>query len=287
MACWVEGVQPGEGAVAVGLVLAVAQAAGVVELVLPVVGIGVVGNLVVVGAELGDVAELVGGVAVVDERGEAAVAVFGVVDRRGDGGLESVVAAVAVEAGVLGEFFGVVAEAELVVGLVEVAGGEDELGLAVAFEAGAGDDVEDAVGAVADVGGVAAALDLEGIDILGVDLRADVGSDVGVGDFDAVDKPAEFVAAAHVQHVVGHVGAGDVVGDHGEGVGAVGAGGVGDVDAVDECGGGDAVDVGGVLRAEDGDGLVDGRDAELKVEDERGVGGEGDGLPEGVEAGSR
>ena len=252
--------------------LAVAQAAGVVELVLPVVGVGVVGDLVVVGAELGDVAKLVGGVVVVDERGEAAVAVLGVVDGCGDGRLKSVVAAVAVEAGVPGEFFGVVAEAELVVGLVEVAGGEDELGLAVALEAGAGDDVEDAVGAVADVGGVAAALDFEGVDVLGVDLRADVAGDVGVGDFDAVDEPAEFVAAAHVQHVVGHVGAGDVVGDHGHGVGAVGAGGVGDVDAVDERGGSDGVDVGVVLRADDGDGLADCRDPELKVEDGRGVG---------------
>ena len=136
---------------------------------------------------------------------------------RGDGRGEAVVAAVAVEAGVPGEFLGVVAEVELVVGLEEVAGGEDELGLAVALEAGAGDDVEDAVGAVADVGGVAAALDFEVVDVLGVDLRAEVGGDVGVGDLDAVDEPGDLVAAAHVQHVVGHVGAGDVVGDHGHG----------------------------------------------------------------------
>ena len=37
----------------------------------------------------------------------------------------------------------------LVVGLEEGAGGEDELGLAVQLKAGTGDDVEDAVGAVA------------------------------------------------------------------------------------------------------------------------------------------
>ena len=52
-----------------------------------------------------------------------------------------------------------VAEVELVVGLEEVAGGDDEFGLAVALEAGAGHDIEDAIGAVADIGGVAAALD--------------------------------------------------------------------------------------------------------------------------------
>ena len=166
--------QPGEGDDGVGLVLAVAQAAGVELLVPEAVGVGVVGDLEVVVAELGDEAELVFGGAVVDEGGEAAVAVGGVVEDLGDGWGEAVVAAVAVEAGVVGEFFGVVAEAELVVGLEEVAGGEDEFGLAVALEAGAGDDVEDAVGAVADVGGVAAALDFDVVDVFGVDLRAEV-----------------------------------------------------------------------------------------------------------------
>ena len=144
-----------------------------------------------------------------------------------DGRREAVVAAVAVEAGVVGELFGVVAEVELVVGLEEVAGGQDEFGLAVALEAGAGDDVEDAVGAVADISGVAAALDFDVVDVLGVDLRAEVAGDVGVGDLDAVDEPADLVAAAHVEHVVGHVGAGDVVGDHRHAVGAVCAGSVG------------------------------------------------------------
>ena len=42
--------EPGEGGVAVGFVLAVAETAGVVERVFPAVGIGVVGDLVVVGA---------------------------------------------------------------------------------------------------------------------------------------------------------------------------------------------------------------------------------------------
>ena len=183
-----------------------------------------------------------------------------------DGRGETVVAAVAVEAGVVGELLGVVAEVELVVGLEEVAGGEDELGLAVALEAGAGDDVEDAVGAVADVGGVAAALDFEVVDVLGVDLRAEVAGDVGVGDLDAVDEPADLVAAAHVEHVVGHVGAGDVVGDHGQAVGAVGAGGLGDVVAVDEGGGSDGVDVGAGGVAGDGDGLADAAELELEGE---------------------
>ena len=45
-----------------------------------------------------------------------------------------------------------------------------------------------------------------------------------LGNGDAVDEPAGLMAAAHVQHVVGHVGAGDVVGDHLHADGSVGAG---------------------------------------------------------------
>ena len=109
--------------------------------------------------------------------------------------------------------------------------------------------------------------------------------DVGVGDLDAVDEPADLVAAAHVEHVVGHVGAGDVVGDHGHAVGAVGAGGFGDVFAADEGGGGDGVDVGGGDVGGDGGGLLDGAELEFDVEDGRGIGGEGEGLFRGGEAG--
>ena len=204
----VEGVEPGEGDDGVGLVLAVAKTAGVELLVAEAVRVGVVGDLEVVVAKLGDEAELIFGAAVVDEGGEAAVAVGGIVEDHADGRGEAVVAAVAVEAGVVGEVLGVVAEVELVVGLEEVAGGDDELGLAVALEAGAGDDVEDAVGAVADVGGVAAALDLDVVDVFGADLGGEVAGDVGVGDFDAVEEPADLVAAAHVEHVVGDVAPG-------------------------------------------------------------------------------
>ena len=191
---------------------------------------------------------------------------------------EAVVAAVAVEAGVVGELFGVIAEVELVVGLEEVAGGEDEFGLAVALETSARHDVEDAVGAVADIGGVAAALDLDVVDVFGADLSGEVAGDVGVGDFYAVEEPADLVAAAHVEHVVGDVGAGGEVGDHGEGVGAVGAGGEGDGLAVDQRGRGDGVDVGGVGRVFDRNGLLHGAELQLKVEDWCGVGGKGEAL---------
>jgi hypothetical protein len=153
-------VEPGEGDDAVGFALAVAEAAGVELLVAGAIGVGVVGDLEVVVAKLSDEAELIFGCAVVDEGGEAAVAVGGVVEDFGYGWGEAVVAAVAVEAGVPGEFFRVVAEVELVVGLEVVAGGDDELGLAVRSKPVRGTTL-DAVGSVADVGGVAAALDFD------------------------------------------------------------------------------------------------------------------------------
>ena len=56
----------------------------------------------------------------------------------GNGRLQAEIAAVAVDAGVVGEAFGVAAKAEGVIGLVEVAGAEDEFGFVVALEAGAG-----------------------------------------------------------------------------------------------------------------------------------------------------
>ena len=115
---------------------------------------------------------------------------------------------------------------DLVVGLVVAAVAEDQLAFAVAFETGARDGVEDAVGAVAVFGVVAAALHFHVVEVLGIDLRAHIAGDVGVGHRHAVDQPAVLVAAADVQHVVNHVGAGHVVGDEGQAVGAVGPGSV-------------------------------------------------------------
>ena len=186
-------------------------------------------------------AELIFGGLVANEGDEAALGVGGVVIDGGDGRGQAVVGAGAGEACVPGGCCGVVAERELGFAGAEIAAGEQQLAVAVALEAVAGKHVEDAIGAVAHVGGVAAALGFERVDVLGIDLRADVGGDLGVGDGDAVDEPTGLVAAAHVQHVVGHVGAGNVVGDHLHADGAAGAGGLVDVGAGDERGGGDGV----------------------------------------------
>ena len=150
-----------------------------------------------------------------------------------------------------------VAEGELGLGGVKRASGEFEIGLAVALKSVAGQDVEDAVGAVANVGGVRAALDLKLVDVLGVNLRADVGGDFGVGDGDAVNEPTGLMSAANVEHVVGHVSAGDVVGDHLHAEGAGCAGSADDLLAGDEGGGSDGagVDV-RIDGAADDDGLA-------------------------------
>ena len=105
------------------------------------------------------------------KRPEAADAVDGIVHHLRNGRLQAEIAAIAVDAGVVGEAFGVAAEAERVVGLVEVAGAEHEFGLVVALEAGAGNDVEDAIGAVAELGAIAAAIDFDVIHVFGIELR--------------------------------------------------------------------------------------------------------------------
>src|SRR5262249_48707963 len=129
------------------------------------------------------------------------------------------VGAIAVEAGVIGEAVAVAAEVQLVVGLVEGSGGHNEFRFVAALEAGARGNVEDTVGAVAIIGGVAPTLCFERVHVFGIDLRAKIASDVAVGDGDAVKQPAHLMAATDVELVVGEVSAGNVVGDGGKAVG--------------------------------------------------------------------
>ena len=185
----------------------------------------------------------------------------------GNGRLQAEIAAVAIDAGVIGEAFGVAAEAEGIVGLIEIAGAQDEFGLVVALESGAGHDVEDAVRAVAELGAIAAAIDFDVIHVFGIELRAEILRDGGIDDRNAIQQPCGLVAAAHVEHVVRDVGAGDVVGDHGHAVGAVGAGSALDVEAADEGGGSGAVGGDDCGRAGDGDFFIRRGHLQLKVND--------------------
>jgi len=116
---------------------------------------------------------------------------------------------------------------ELIVRAPEIAGRGDQLGFVVALKSRRRDSVEEAVGAVAVFARKAAALDLQLGNVLGIHQRGHVHRDAGVDDRDAVQKPVHLMAAAHMQHVVHHVGSGREVGDHGEAVSLVRAGGLG------------------------------------------------------------
>ena len=116
-----------------------------------------------------------------------------------------------------------VADTDLAVGLMKVSIRCEEFDFAITFKPGARNHVEDTVRAVAIVGSISATLDLHDIHVFGVELRSNVGSDIGVGDRDAVDKPRNLVAAAHVELIVNHVCAGRVINDEVETVRAGGA----------------------------------------------------------------
>ncbi len=148
--------------------------------------------------------------------------------------MQAEIGAIAAEASVIGEAVGVASKIELVIGLIKIASREDKLGLIIAFESSARSNIENAVGAVAVISGVAAALCLESINVPGVDLRAEIAGDVGVRDRNAVNQPAYLVSAADVQLVVRVISAGNVVSDHGETVSARGAGGFLDLQTIDE-----------------------------------------------------
>src|ERR1700760_967123 len=101
--------------------LSIPQATGIVELVLPRIRVGIIGNLVVVRTQLRHQAQLVGRIGVVQQRNKSAVSVTGIVNWLLNGRLQSILAAITVEAGVPGEFLRMVPQAELIIGLIKVA----------------------------------------------------------------------------------------------------------------------------------------------------------------------
>src|ERR1700761_222402 len=111
---------------------------------------------------------------VVLEGGEPAIAVTGIMNWGLDRRLQSIVAAIAVDAGVPGKFFRVAAQAELVIRLIEVARREHQFALAIALEAATRNYVKDAVSTVTQSGSIAPPVDLQVVDILGIDLRRDI-----------------------------------------------------------------------------------------------------------------
>src|SRR5579864_2889435 len=166
----VEGVHPREiqDSVLFGLVVTKADA-GILRLktvlgnvsIFDVVRQRIVRNLVIVPPNGTDYAELIGGIDIEDKGPEAADTVCGVMHDLRDGRLQAEIGSIAVDRSVIGEPLGVATKIELVVGLMEVAGTEDEFRLVVAFETCSGHNVEDPVGAVAEFGAVAAAIGLQ------------------------------------------------------------------------------------------------------------------------------
>src|SRR5260370_9736669 len=192
-------------------------------------------HLIKIAARMSDQAKMVLWIQVEAERSESAEAVGRVVSDRGSRSLQPEIGAIAAQAGVIGEAIRVAAEIDLIIRLIKVAGGEDEFGFVVAFESGAWGDIENAVGAVAVVRGVAAALRLQRVNVPGIDLRAEGAGDVGVRDRDDVEQPTDLVPAADVELVVRQIGAGDVVGNHREAGGPRGAGSFLNLQAIDEA----------------------------------------------------
>src|SRR5664280_3451239 len=117
---------------------------------------------------------------------------------------QAVVAPVAIDAREISELFRVASKVQLIVGLTERTVSRHHFRLIVPLKAGSGNDVEHAVRAIAIRGGIPSALGFEVVDVLRIDLGADVARDVGVRNGNAVDRPGHLVAATHDQlHVRG------------------------------------------------------------------------------------
>ena len=136
-----ERVRPGEAGQRVPLPLQVAPARG-----FPV---RIIRYLIIVSPQRGNETDLIVRVAIVDERAHAAESPHAVVQNIGAGSLESVVAAVAVQAGIVRELLRVAAEVQLVIGLVKRAEGREQFGFIVTLEACARNHIEHAISAVA------------------------------------------------------------------------------------------------------------------------------------------
>ena len=177
-----EGSHPGEVQQCVGFMLAVRC----------------FGDLVVVLPNRSHQAQLIRRVHVENERSESAVAIFGVVNDGGARSLQSKIAAVSVEAGVVGKTPGVPSKVDLAIGLIEIAEAQSKFALPVAFEAGARNHIEDAVGAVAVTRIVAAALGFQVVNVFGIELRAHIAGYAGIWNRHSIDQPTYLVTAASV-----------------------------------------------------------------------------------------
>src|ERR1700688_1782849 len=138
-----------------------------------------------------------------------------------DGRLQAEIAAGATEADVIGEALGVTAKTERVIRLIKIARAEYEFGLIVAFETGAGHYVEHPVGSISKFGPVAAAIHFHVVDVFGIELWTNIGSDVGVGHGHAIDEPCCLMPSADMKLIVGDVSSRHVICNHRQTVASV------------------------------------------------------------------
>ncbi len=182
--------------------LPIAQPAGVILQRLKVRAAWVIRDLKVILTLHRNQPQLVLRRAIVDQRSEASIAVVRIVIHLRDRRREPIIATVAIQAAVVRKLLRMVAEVQLIVGLVEVARIDHQLCLAVAFKPTARYHVENTIRAVAHIRRVAAALHLDIVNILRIDLRRKIAPDVRIRNLHTVDLPIKLVPAAHVQHVV-------------------------------------------------------------------------------------
>ena len=269
---------PCESDDAVRLMLRVAQTAGVVKLVFVVALVWVIGYLKEIATQLGQKPELVNGILVKYERAKAAIAVLGVVNGLLDGWGQPVVASISVQTGIVGSALRMIPEGDLLVSFEGASDRCHNLAFAVSFEATLRVHIEDAISTVAEVRVVASSIYLKVLNVTGIDLRTKVGSDVGIRDLDAVQKPADLMTAAHVQHVMCDVGAGDVIGDHRQRIAAIGTGRVLDCRLPKQYRGCHRTDVRGIRRCRHRDALLHSGHRQGDVQDRRCARRDGDRL---------
>src|SRR5882762_117992 len=166
-----DGVHPGEVSEDVPFALSVAHTD---ELL-----IGGVWNLKIVRTGRPDEAKLICRRRVENQRSEAANAVIIVVPLLRLRRHQAHIGAISADAGVVREAIRMIADADLAVRGMEAAVSGGEFDFTVAFESRARNHVEDTVGPVAVFCGITAALDFHHVDVFGIELWADVGSDVG------------------------------------------------------------------------------------------------------------
>jgi len=178
------------------------------------------------------------------------------------------VRAIDVHARVVRKTLSVTAQIYLAIGLVVAAVRGEDIGIVVAFEAGARDYVEDAESAVAIVRRVSTALDFEIVNVLRVELWTHIARNTCIRDRNPIDEPADLVPSANMELVVDDVRARNEVRNHGKAVGSSGSRGRVDVRVGDKrlCGRRGCINFLRLLLSRYLDALRGARDLEFEVQ---------------------